>query len=45
MYGGGVGEETPELVIFSSYEIEEHSYLIDEGKIVAQAIHYTVEQK
>ena len=32
------GEENFELVVFSSYQIEE-------GKIVAQTIHYTVEKK
>ena len=32
------GEENFELVVFSSYEIEE-------GKTVAQTIHYTVEQE
>jgi hypothetical protein len=35
----GGREENFELIAFSNYEIEEHSYLIEEGKIMTQTIH------
>jgi hypothetical protein len=41
----GVWKENLELVVFSSRKIEKHARLIEEGKVVAQTIHYTVERK
>jgi hypothetical protein len=35
----GGREENFEFITFSNYEIEEHSYLIEEGKIMTQTIH------
>jgi hypothetical protein len=43
MCGGGCGRRTWSWSSSRSHEIEEHAYLIEEGKLVAQTIHYTVD--